>query len=284
MDGERLQPELRHAADDRGGARRQAGNGAGPSRPASLCSPLASIGCALATSVPWLIAARTLQGAGAAVVMPLAMGLLGAAFPAERRGWAIGVFSGITGLAVLGGPMIGGAVTEGLAWQWIFWINVPVGLVAIPLVLRRIPESRGVVRRLDPRGATLITLAVLGLVWGVVRGAVAGWTSVEVVGSFVLGVPAAVGIPGLGEAGAAADGAAHPLPHPGVLRRQRSRLLPHRGAVQRGVLRLPVHAGRPRLGTAPGGSAAAAVDCHALRGRADRRAPGRPDRRASAWW
>jgi EmrB/QacA subfamily drug resistance transporter len=147
----------------------------------------ASIGCAMATSVPWLIAARAVQGAGAAVVMPLAMGLLGAAFPAERRGWAIGIFSGITGLAVLGGPMIGGAVTEGLAWQWIFWINVPVGVLAIPLVLRRIPESRGAVRRLDPRGATLITLAVLGLVWGVVRGAVAGWTSPEVVTSFVLG-------------------------------------------------------------------------------------------------
>ncbi|MEU0095506.1 MFS transporter [Kribbella sp. NPDC006257] len=148
---------------------------------------LASIGCAMATSVPWLIAARALQGAGAAVVMPLAMGILGAAFPAERRGWAIGVFSGITGLAVLGGPMIGGAVTEGLAWQWIFWINVPVGLVAIPLVLRRIPESKGVVRRLDPRGATLITLAVLGLVWGVIRVAVVGWSSVEVIGSFVFG-------------------------------------------------------------------------------------------------
>jgi EmrB/QacA subfamily drug resistance transporter len=148
---------------------------------------VASIGCAMATSVPWLIAARAVQGAGAAVVMPLAMGLLGAAFPAERRGWAIGIFSGITGLAVLGGPMIGGAVTQGLAWQWIFWINVPVGLLAIPLVLRRIPESRGAVRRLDPRGATLITLAVLGLVWGVVRGAVAGWSSLEVISSFVLG-------------------------------------------------------------------------------------------------
>jgi EmrB/QacA subfamily drug resistance transporter len=147
----------------------------------------ASIGCAMATSVPWLIAARAVQGAGAAVVMPLAMALLGAAFPPERRGWAIGIFSGITGLAVLGGPMIGGAVTEGLAWQWIFWINVPVGVLAIPLVLRWIPESRGAVRRLDPRGATLITLAVLGLVWGVVRGAVAGWTSLEVLSSFVLG-------------------------------------------------------------------------------------------------
>jgi EmrB/QacA subfamily drug resistance transporter len=148
---------------------------------------VASVACALATSVPWLIAARTFQGVGAAVVMPLAMGLLGAAFPPERRGWAIGIFSGLTGLAVLGGPMIGGAVTEGLAWQWIFWINVPVGALAIPLVLRKIPESWGAARRVDLRGAALITLAVLGIVWGVVRGEVAGWASPEVIGSFVLG-------------------------------------------------------------------------------------------------
>ncbi|WP_328332710.1 MFS transporter [Kribbella sp. NBC_00382] len=148
---------------------------------------VASIACALAPSVPLLIAARTVQGVGAAVVMPLSMSLLGAAFPPERRGWAIGIFSGLTGLAVLGGPMIGGAVTEGLAWQWIFWINVPIGAIAIPLVLARIPESRGAVRRLDPRGAALITLAVLGIVWGVVRGAVAGWSSPEVLGSFVAG-------------------------------------------------------------------------------------------------
>lgn len=148
---------------------------------------VASVACALATSVPWLIAARTFQGIGAAVVMPLAMGLLGVAFPPERRGWAIGIFSGLTGLAVLGGPMIGGAVTEGLAWQWIFWINVPVGALAVPLVLRKIPESWGAARRVDLRGAALITLAVLGIVWGVVRGEVAGWASLEVIGSFVIG-------------------------------------------------------------------------------------------------
>jgi EmrB/QacA subfamily drug resistance transporter len=149
---------------------------------------VASVACALATSLPWLIAARAVQGMGAAVVMPLAIGLLSAAFPPERRGWAIGVFSGVTGLAVLGGPTIGGAVTEGLAWQWIFWINVPVGLAAIMLVLRRIPESTGPTRRLDVMGAVLITVAVLGLVWGVVRGEAAGWSSAEVLGSFAVGV------------------------------------------------------------------------------------------------
>jgi EmrB/QacA subfamily drug resistance transporter len=83
--------------------------------------------------------------------------------------------------------MIGGAVTEGLAWQWIFWINVPIGVFAVPLILSRIPESRGAVRRLDLVGAVLATLGVLGLVWGVVRGEPAGWTSVEVVGSLIAG-------------------------------------------------------------------------------------------------
>jgi EmrB/QacA subfamily drug resistance transporter len=148
----------------------------------------ASIACALATTLPFLIAARAVQGVGAAMVMPLAMGLLGAAFPPERRGQAIGVFSGVTGIAVLGGPLIGGAVTEGLSWQWIFWINVPIGVVAIALVLAKIPESTGPARRLDLIGAVLISLAVLGLVWGTVRGESAGWTSAEVLTAFAIGV------------------------------------------------------------------------------------------------
>jgi EmrB/QacA subfamily drug resistance transporter len=148
----------------------------------------ASIACALATTLPFLIAARAVQGVGAAMVMPLALGLLGAAFPPERRGQAIGVFSGVTGIAVLGGPLIGGAVTEGLSWQWIFWINVPIGAIAIALVLAKIPESTGPARRLDLIGAVLISLAVLGLVWGTVRGETAGWTSAEVLTAFAIGV------------------------------------------------------------------------------------------------
>jgi EmrB/QacA subfamily drug resistance transporter len=148
----------------------------------------ASIACALATTLPFLIVARAVQGVGAAFVMPLAMSLLGAAFPPEVRGRAIGVFSGVTGIAVLGGPLIGGAVTEGLSWQWIFWINVPIGAVAIALVLTRIPESTGPARRLDPVGAVLISLAVLGLVWGTVRGESAGWSSTEVLTAYAIGV------------------------------------------------------------------------------------------------
>jgi len=96
----------------------------------------ASAGCALATSPGWLIAARAIQGAGGALVMPLAMALLSAAFPPQERGKALGIFGGLTGVALIVGPMAGGAIAEGIAWRWIFWINVPLGLLIIPLVLR----------------------------------------------------------------------------------------------------------------------------------------------------
>jgi EmrB/QacA subfamily drug resistance transporter len=149
---------------------------------------VASAACALAPSVGLLIAARAVQGAGAAFVMPLALTLVGAAFSAERRGGAIGMLQGLTGLAVASGPVIGGAVATGLAWEWIFWINVPIGLIAVPLVLARIPESTGGDKALDPRGLVLITGASLGIVWGLVRGNGAGWGSAEVVASIAAGV------------------------------------------------------------------------------------------------
>ena len=94
---------------------------------------LASAGCALAPSIGWLIGARAVQGVGAALVMPLSLTLVSEAYPPERRAPALGVFSGVTGLAVLGGPVVGGAITQGIAWQWIFWINVPIGLLTIPV-------------------------------------------------------------------------------------------------------------------------------------------------------
>ena len=103
----------------------------------------ASAACALSPNIGLLIAARAVQGAGAALIAPLSLALLGTAFPPARRGWALGIYSGITGIAVLAGPVVGGAVTQGLAWQWIFWLNVPIGLAAIPFVLRRLEESYG---------------------------------------------------------------------------------------------------------------------------------------------
>ena len=147
----------------------------------------ASAACALAPNVGVLIAARALQGAGSALLVPLGLALLSAAFPPERRGAAIGMFSAITGLAVASGPLIGGAVVQGLAWQWIFWINVPIGALAVPLVLTKMRESRGTDTSLDLRGLALVTGGVLGFVWALVRGNEAGWGSPEVVGSFVLG-------------------------------------------------------------------------------------------------
>ena len=147
----------------------------------------ASAACALAPDVGSLIAARAIQGAGAAAIMPMALALVSANFPAELRGRAMGIFSGITGLATLSGPVVGGAIAQGAAWEWIFWVNVPIGLVAIPLVLRRVPESFG-----DVAGLALVTGAALGLVWGLVRGNSAGWDSAEVIGALATGIALAI--------------------------------------------------------------------------------------------
>jgi EmrB/QacA subfamily drug resistance transporter len=149
---------------------------------------VASAACALAPEVGWLIAARAVQGAGAALVMPLGLALLSAAFPPERRGAAIGIFSAITGLSVASGPLVGGAVVEGLAWQWVFWLNVPIGLVAAPLVLRKLHESRGPDTALDLPGLAFVAGGALGVVWGLVRSSQAGWGSAEVVGALTVGV------------------------------------------------------------------------------------------------
>nr|WP_027005029.1 MFS transporter [Conexibacter woesei] len=150
---------------------------------------LASAACALAPSVGALIVFRALQGVGAAFVMPLSFALVGAAFPPERRGSAIGVLQGLTGLSVASGPVIGGAVAQGIDWPWIFWLNVPIGLIAAPFVLAKIPErlDERSAARIDVPGAALVTLSALGIVWGLVRGNDAGWGSAEVLASFAAG-------------------------------------------------------------------------------------------------
>jgi EmrB/QacA subfamily drug resistance transporter len=148
----------------------------------------ASMTCALAPDVGWLIAARVLQGAGAALVMPLALALLSTAFPPQLRPKALGIFAGVSGLAVALGPLLGGAVVEGISWPWIFWLNVPVGLLLIPLSLTRIGESFGADTAIDVPGLALVSGAALGIVWGLVRGNSAGWGSLEVVLTLTLGV------------------------------------------------------------------------------------------------
>jgi EmrB/QacA subfamily drug resistance transporter len=146
-----------------------------------------SAAAALAPDIGTLIAARAVQGAGAALIMPLGLALLTAAFPPEKRGAAIGIFSAITGIAVASGPLLGGAVVEGISWEWIFWINVPIGLIAIRLVLTRMRENFGPDTSLDIPGLALVTGGALGLVWGLVRGNQAGWGSLEVIGALVAG-------------------------------------------------------------------------------------------------
>jgi EmrB/QacA subfamily drug resistance transporter len=149
---------------------------------------VSSAACALAPDVGWLIVARAVQGVGAALVLTLGLALLSASFPAEKRGAAIGIFSAITGLSVASGPLVGGAVVEGISWEWIFWVNVPIGLIAVPLVLRKIKESHGPDSALDLGGLVLVSGAAFGVVWGLVRGNQAGWGSFEVVGALVTGV------------------------------------------------------------------------------------------------
>jgi EmrB/QacA subfamily drug resistance transporter len=147
-----------------------------------------SIGCALSTGILALIAARAAQGASAALVMPLGMALLSTAFPREERPRALGIFSGVVGIAVLAGPAIGGAITEGLGWQWIFWINLPIGLIAIIMVTARLRESFGPSAALDIPGLALVAASAFAMVWGLLRGNAAGWSSAEVLTALVAGL------------------------------------------------------------------------------------------------
>jgi EmrB/QacA subfamily drug resistance transporter len=135
-----------------------------------------------------LIAARSAQGAGAALVMPLAMAILSGAFAREERARALGIFSGVTGFALIIGPAIGGFITESVGWRWIFWINLPIGLIAIALVLARLRESFGPAAALDILGLAIVAAAALALVWGLLRGNVAGWTSAEVMSPLAAGM------------------------------------------------------------------------------------------------
>ena len=154
MDGQRLQPELRRAADDRRRRSATASGAGGCSRSGIALFAAASAACALAPSVGTLIAARAVQGVGAALVMPLGLALVSAAFPPERRGRRSGIYFAVTGLAVASGPLVGGAITEGIAWEWIFWLNVPLGLALIPFVLRADPRELRAGRGARPRRAS----------------------------------------------------------------------------------------------------------------------------------
>jgi EmrB/QacA subfamily drug resistance transporter len=148
---------------------------------------LASAAAALAPSIGALDAARAVQGLGGAIVMPLTLTILSAAVPPERRGLALGAWGGISGLAVAIGPLVGGAVVSGISWHWIFWLNVPIGIVIAPLALLRLRESHGPTTRLDLPGLVLASAGLFGIVWGLVRGNSIGWGSGEIIGALVVG-------------------------------------------------------------------------------------------------
>jgi EmrB/QacA subfamily drug resistance transporter len=148
---------------------------------------VASAACALAPDVGLLITARAVQGLGAAVITPLSLTILSSAFPPERRGAIIGIWGGISGLGVAAGPLIGGAVTQGLNWHWVFWVNVPVGIAAVIGARLRLAESHGPRTRLDVPGLVLVSAGAAAVIWSVVQGSQAGWTTTGVLAGLPLG-------------------------------------------------------------------------------------------------
>ena len=148
----------------------------------------ASAAAALSPDTGILIAVRAVQGAGAAIVLPLTLTLLSEATPPQRRGMALGIWSGVSGLGVAIGPLAGGAVVQGLDWHWIFWINVPVGVILLPLARKRLAESRGPSRQLDVPGLTLAGAGLLGATYAVIRGQELGWTSAAILAPMAAGV------------------------------------------------------------------------------------------------
>jgi len=146
-----------------------------------------SAAAALAPSIGALVAARALQGSGGALVTPLTLTLLSEAFPAGRRGIALGIWSGVSGLGVALGPVVGGAVVNGISWHWIFWLNVPIGLVIAPLGWARLIESHGPAGRVDLPGLVLASGGLFGIVYGLVRANALGWTSATVLGCLLGG-------------------------------------------------------------------------------------------------
>ncbi|MFG2403330.1 MFS transporter [Streptomyces brevispora] len=147
----------------------------------------ASAAAALSPGINELIAFRAVQGVGAAIMMPLTLTLLTAAVPPARRGAALGVFSAVTGLAVASGPLVGGSLTEHLSWQWIFWLNVPIGLILLPLARLRLAESYAPDSRLDVPGTLLVSGGLFGIVYGLVNANSNGWTDPVVLAALIAG-------------------------------------------------------------------------------------------------
>jgi EmrB/QacA subfamily drug resistance transporter len=147
----------------------------------------ASAAGALAPGVGALTAARAVQGVGGAMLMPLTLTLLAAAYPVEKRGQALGLWSAIAGLGVAAGPLLGGLLATALSWHWIFWVNVPIGLAAAAIAPRVLAESHGARDRIDLAGIALVSAGMLGVVWATVRGNLDGWGAASTLGAYAAG-------------------------------------------------------------------------------------------------
>ncbi|HEV2378064.1 MAG TPA: DHA2 family efflux MFS transporter permease subunit [Streptosporangiaceae bacterium] len=153
----------------------------------------ASAACALAPNATMLVSFRALQGLGAAIVLPLGLTLLTSAFPPERRGAVVGVWGGVAGLGVAAGPLVGGAIPQGLTWHWIFWVNVPIGVAAVIGARLRLAESRGPRAALDIPALALVAGGVGALIWGLVQGGQTGWGSAQTITGMTVGALAIIG-------------------------------------------------------------------------------------------
>ncbi|WP_371546786.1 MFS transporter [Streptomyces sp. NBC_00554] len=147
----------------------------------------ASAAAAMAPGIDSLIAARAVQGVGAAIMMPLTLTLLTAAVPAAKRGMAFGIWGAVNGLAVASGPLIGGSLTEHVSWHWIFWLNVPLGIALLPLARLRLSESYGTGAPLDITGTVLASGGLFGVVYALIRGNIDGWSSAPVLTGLIGG-------------------------------------------------------------------------------------------------
>jgi hypothetical protein len=179
-----------------------------------------SAAAALSTSIEALIAARAIQGAGGGIITPLTLTLLSAAASPERRGLALGFWGAISGLAIALGPLAGGAIVEGWSWQWIFWLNVPIGVAAVALAVARIDQSTGPSRPMDLPGLGLASMGLLGIVWARVQGNDLGWGAPGVAGPLILGPLLVTGFV-LGTQNPVADDPHAILQQPRLRRRQR---------------------------------------------------------------
>jgi EmrB/QacA subfamily drug resistance transporter len=148
----------------------------------------ASALAALSSTAGELVAARALQGVGGAIVTPLTLTLLSAATPPARRGLALGAWGAVGGLAIAIGPLVGGAIVEGASWSWIFWLNVPIGVLLLPLAAWRLTESKGASTRIDGVGTVLATGGLFAVVLDLIRANSWGWGSDRTIGLFALGV------------------------------------------------------------------------------------------------